>query len=60
MKKWYQSKTIWLNLVTFLAGIGSFSGVIPVDPRIILTVAAIANTILRIWFTTEPVKKSLT
>lgn len=60
VKAWWQSKTIWLNGVLTLAGVGTYFAVPGHDPA--LTVASIsaagvgvANVVLRVWFTDRPI-----
>ena len=60
-KKWYQSKTIWLNLSTFFAGltplVGNFYGLVdPMTYAIVLTSIGVINVALRV-VTTEGVEK---
>jgi len=52
MKKWYHSRTVWLNVFTIIAGAGplvaNFSGLIsPLAFAILLTVVGSANIGLR-------------
>ena len=61
-KKWYQSKTVWFNVVVFLVGflaLPEFVKVIPATwlPYDILG-GALGNLILRIFFTTTAVSPS--
>jgi hypothetical protein len=59
-KPFWQSKTVWLNVVLTLIGIATFLAVPKNDPS--LSVASIAaaaagvlNVVLRIWFTDQPI-----
>lgn len=58
MKKWYQSKTVWFNIVTTIVGVVTFLQGQPTfaefAPWLVL-VAGIGNLILRIWFTDQPI-----
>ena len=51
-KRWYKSKTVVVNLVTFMAALfailaqGDFF-----DPKLMLMLSAIVNLVLRVWFT---------
>lgn len=53
-KKWWQSKTVWMNVITFALGV---IAVIQqyVDAKMVLLVVGILNValnvILRVWFT---------
>ena len=58
MKKWYQSKTIWVNIILALVAIvGELSSVFPVSehPKLWVTVTFVLNTILRLM-TTETIQ----
>jgi hypothetical protein len=64
MIPWYQSKTLWFNVVSallaFVPIIGAFvklidPGVAVVIDGIIVMVGALGNVILRIFFTTQPI-----
>jgi len=55
-KKWYQSRTVWLNIATCVAGasplLANFTGLIsPLTYAILLTAVGMANIALR--FLTE-------
>jgi hypothetical protein len=59
-KPFWQSKTVWLNIVLTLIGIATFLAVPKNDPT--LSVASIAaavagalNVVLRVWFTDQPI-----
>jgi hypothetical protein len=59
-KPFWQSKTVWLNVVLTLIGIATFLAVPKNDPA--LSVASIAaaaagvlNVVLRVWFTDQPI-----
>ncbi len=57
MKKWYQSKTIWVNiLIAALAVVGELSNVFPVSqhPKLWVSVTGILNIFLRL-LTTNPI-----
>lgn len=60
VKKWYQSKTVWANVVTFgiaaLALIGQLSFLPEHAVEIILLVSAVLNVALRTWFTKTTLK----
>ena len=56
MKHWYQSKTIWANVIMAALGIISeVSQVFPIsqNPKVWITVTAVLNIILR-TITTQP------
>ena len=51
-KKWWKSKTVWLNVATAVAGasplIGNFTGIVsPLTYAILLSVVGVANIALR-------------
>ena len=59
-KPWYASKTLWLNAVLTVIGLGTFFAEPHNDP--VLTVASISaaiagagNVVLRVWFTASPI-----
>jgi hypothetical protein len=59
-KPFWQSKTVWLNVVLTLIGLATFLAVPKNDPT--LSVASIAaavagalNVVLRVWFTDTPI-----
>ena len=59
MKAWYQSKTIWANLIIAALGIVSeVSQVFPIsqNPKVWITITAVLNIILR-TITTQPLSK---
>jgi hypothetical protein len=65
MKKWYQSKTVWFNVVAVLVAVLApvlegfgYSGEVPADAQIFVF-AAIAgvNLILRYFFTGQPLRE---
>lgn len=63
MKAWYQSKTVWLNLVTFLslalvmfAPGSQFADLVsPLASRWFELGVALVNIVLRVYFTVEPI-----
>ncbi len=56
-KMWYQSKIVWLNVITTviavltLLGAGTLSFMTPQTVELTLLAVAILNIILRVWFT---------
>lgn len=59
MKPWYQSKTIWANLVLFLIaliGILIDSDLLDAYDKILLLAAAALNLVLRYFFTDQPIE----
>lgn len=59
MKNWYQSKTVWFNIIVFIVGfcaLPQFVSVLPISwlPYVVL-VGAVGNYILRVWFTSTPI-----
>lgn len=60
MKAWYQSKTVWFNVLFGLVSLASLFGYADFtpDPNVATGVAllgAVVNFVLRIWFTSGPV-----
>jgi len=52
-KKWYKSRTVWLNIATVVAGggplVANFSGLVnPLFYAVLLTVVGVANVGLRL------------
>jgi len=62
-KPWYTSKTVWLNVASFLIMVaalftsgGTYANLLPAQDVTYIGVAvAIINVILRVWFTTTAV-----
>jgi hypothetical protein len=55
-KQWWQSKTVWVNVVLFLiAVIGVFVDFQVFDQRILAIVAAVLNVVLR-FITNTPIR----
>jgi hypothetical protein len=63
-KKWYQSKVVWLGVLTTLLGVFPLINeyVKVIAPAALITVeasltliAGIVTVILRIWFTDQPI-----
>jgi len=56
--KWYQSKTLWFNVImTILGVIASMEGLAVFDhyAQTFLIITLLGNTILRIWFTSSAI-----
>ena len=61
--KWYQSKTVWFNVIMTLLGvIASIQGMPFFDKYAVLLglVTVFGNTILRVWFTNSSIASSQT
>ena len=59
---WYESKIVWLGIITTLLGalevVRQYIAVTPLSAdSVILIVSGILAVILRVWFTSTPVKK---
>jgi hypothetical protein len=55
-KRWWESKTIWVNVILLtIAILGVFLDFKVLDPEVVAIASAILNVILR-FVTTEPVK----
>ena len=60
MKKWYESKTLWFNILATVVLTASYLGnVNPSISAVAVGVAGVGNIILRVWFTEMPVEKVL-
>lgn len=62
MKKWYESKVVWLNVVATLAAILDAVRVLNISPEYMAigaSVVAVLNVVIRIWFTDVPIEQSL-
>ena len=59
MKAWYESKTLWLNVITALIAVLTLLQDNPVIPPVaqpyILLVVGVLNVVLRVWFTDQPI-----
>ena len=58
-KKWYNSKTIWFNvLVSVLGIITALQGISELESFAVFfaTILAVGNVLLRVWFTDSAVK----
>ncbi len=62
-KMWYESKTVWFNIVLTVLGVvpivGAFMKLLYPDAAMVIEgvlamVAGIGNLILRVWFTEAP------
>jgi hypothetical protein len=60
MKSWYESKTVWVNVITTVLAVLALlpeGGLVPPQAvPYILLVDGILNVVLRIWFTDKPVR----
>ena len=57
-KKWYESKTIWFNIVMTVLQVVNLLISLTDDPRMtasLVAVQTIGNIVLRVWFTSVPV-----
>jgi hypothetical protein len=64
MKPWYQSKTLWLNLIAVVVGVAP---IIAANAKVIApeqaaaidsivgTLVGVGNVVLRVWFTDTPI-----
>ena len=62
MKEWYQSKTVWLGVITTLIGalqlVAQFLGTGVFTPEAFTLLAVgVLGVILRVWFTDQPIRK---
>lgn len=57
-KKWYESKTLWFNMFSMVAGFIAIVQGVVTDPEILASlvlVNGLVNVILRVFFTVVPV-----
>lgn len=60
MKKWYQSKTVWLNTIGLGIVILQYFGEIDlIDPQYLGIILGFANIAIRILKTDQPIEKKL-
>jgi len=64
MKKWYESKEVWLGVLLTVAGIADFiGGLVAAGPitwqSVTLIVSGVVAVILRVWFTSQSIERSL-
>jgi hypothetical protein len=60
MKLWYQSKTLWFNVISLVLGVlGAIVGLLQTQVAVIVVTGFIGlgNAVLRIWFTDSPIAK---
>lgn len=56
-KKLAKSKTVWFNLITAIVYLSQqFTAIDIIDPKVLGTISAIGNTILRVYFTSKPIR----
>lgn len=58
---WYQSKTIWFNvLITILGVVASLQGIATFDKyaQVLGLITVIGNVILRVWFTSTNISST--
>ena len=62
-KKWYQSKTLWFNLVALAAAVLAnygYTGVLPAEWELFVpAIVVVVNFVLRL-LTKEPIERTLT
>lgn len=60
MKKWYESKTIWFNIITAGLLIAEGLNALHVLPtQVIAIVSLVGNVILRVWYTNATIDKAI-
>lgn len=53
----YLSKIFWVNVAATLAALAGIEGLLPADAtKWVLIAVAVINVILRVWFTSQPIK----
>jgi hypothetical protein len=60
MKEWYQSKIVWLNILTTIVLMAEFVG--QVQPELLsatITISGLLNIVLRVWFTNTEIRSPL-
>jgi hypothetical protein len=56
--KWYESKTIWFNVIVMVGAIVALPEITTaISPSTAILIQGVANIILRVWFTSQPVEK---
>lgn len=59
MKKWYESKTVWFNVILTLVEVIALASDLHIGGEAALLYLAFAqgvgNVVLRVWFTNKPV-----
>lgn len=59
MKKWYESKTLWINIFGFLIVVMEYAGTINIgDPEALAAGIAVINVILR-FITNQPIDRNI-
>ncbi len=59
-KKWWESKTIWFNVVMTIVDIAALSSVVTfISPEVAALIQGIGNIILRVWFNNVTIEKTL-
>lgn len=62
MKKWFESKTVWLGILTTLSGVALLAAEFVADGKLaslegwLLFSSGVAGVVIRIWFTNEPIE----
>ena len=60
MKKWYQSKTLWFNILTTVVLTAQMVGDLYLEyATITILLAGFGNIMLRVWFTTTEIEKAV-
>lgn len=57
-KKWYESSTVYFNIIVTIIGVAtSFQGIATFDKyaQVLGAVTVVGNIILRVWFTNQPI-----
>lgn len=61
MKNWYESKTLWLNMITTVIMVLELTQVIDImgteQIKVAAAIVAILNVVLRVWYTDMGIKK---
>jgi pilus assembly protein Flp/PilA len=58
-KQWYQSKIVWVNILATITAMLDALKIVNIPPEYLAagaTVVALANVVLRIWFTDAPIE----
>jgi hypothetical protein len=63
VKKWYESKTFWFNVLALAVAVlenFGYTGVLPEDWQVFVPVVVVlVNLVLRLFATKEPIERSL-
>ncbi len=63
MKAWFESKTVWVNIIAMLVMVLDLASRQPFIPAqyvpVLVFVIGVLNVVLRVWFTEQPIDAAL-